>query len=183
MGRGKHKHTTSTSMKDYYEHYCVTTFKEGRDGRKGKIHWDSPYCVDASTFGKVVKEFNKLISEEMIYATFDYKLPFNMGVLGIRKEKNKLRFDSNGKLKGLSPVDWKSTLDMWENNPDAKEAKKLIRHENTHTGGFIYKWYYNKRKASYKYRTVYKFKPSRTNARELAKVLKDPNINVDFYTF
>lgn len=170
-------------MGDYYNYYAINNFKEYSEEKKRTvIYKNSKYFVDRATFSKIISDFNKAVCEEVLYENFEYKLPARMGEISIKKYKPKIEFDENGKLKSRTlPVDWKATNELWNNNPEAKEQKKLVRFLNDHTNGFISKWYYVKNYANYKYKSGYVFKASRTNKRELAKILKDEDLKIDYY--
>jgi len=171
-------------MADYYDYYAINNFKEYLEGEKrGIIYKNSKYFVDRATYSKIVSDFNQMVCEEIMYENFEFKLPARMGDVSIKKYKPKMEFDENGLLITRSlPVDWKATNELWAENPEAKEAKKLVRFTNEHTKGYISKWYYGKASANYRFKSGYVFKASRANKREIAKILKDEDLNIDYYT-
>jgi hypothetical protein len=173
-GKQKQKHIMTCGMSDFYKHYCFNSFKE-KKGRSVVIHTDSKYNVDPKLYGNILKDFNKAIMSEILYDNFEYTLPSMLGELSIKKyTKSTLEI---AKL----PIDWKETKSMWEEDPETREQKKLIRQLNDHTNGQIFRFKYNKKKARYKNKSVYKFLACRTAKRELATALKDTNVEINFY--
>lgn len=117
----------------------------------------------------------------MIHHTFDFSMPARMGLLGIRKRKITPWFDKEGNLVNPLPINWQATWELWEADPKARGLKKLVRHYNLHTNGYIAKWYYSKTLATYKWKSAYGFIPCRTAKTELGKALMDPDSKVDYY--
>ena len=179
-GKQKEKHTTHVGIDDFYKYYCFDTFKNKGKGRTVVEH-DSTYALDRSTYTKILSEFNSAIAQEIMFDNLEYKVPVRMGVLSIKKKKPKIYFNENNEMVNRMPVNWKATLEMWKEDPDAKEKKKLIKHTNEHTNGYVPFWYLNTYSANFKYKTVYKFAATRTNKRSLAQILKDDNVKVNYY--
>ncbi len=179
-GKQEEKIKVHVGMIDFYNHYCFTTFRE-KVGNKTITHYDSKYSVDRNMYGQIVDFFHKRISEEIMLDNFEFKLPERLGILSIKKRKPKLKFDEEGKLINTMPIDWKATKDLWEEDAESKELKKLVRHLNEHTNGYVPYWCYNSYPGTFKNKSVYKFKSTRTNKRDLNKILKDPNIKTNYY--
>ena len=182
--RGKQKEKFKAHIKsaDFYEHYSIMHFKEKPDNKKrGIIYKDSLFYINYSDYCAALDAINKKLREEILLNSFDFNLPFRMGMLGIRKRKLTPYINKDGKVINPLPVDWKSTLDLWEEDPQAKADKKLVRHYNEHTGGFIAEWYYSTAKATFKWKSGYSFIPCRTAKTELSKVLKDEFSEVDYF--
>ena len=179
-GKQKEKFKSDIGMADFYKHYCLTTFKE-MNGGKTIVHHNSKFNVPRSTYGQVIEFFHSRITDEIMLDNFEFKLPARLGTLGIRKRKPKLRYDEEGNLVNTMPVDWKATKELWDEDPESKEQKKLVRHLNEHTQGYVPFWYYNARTATFKNKLAYKFVATRTVKRTLTKILKDPNIKINYY--
>jgi len=94
--------------------------------------------------------------------------------LFIKKDKRKPKI-VNGKLVNNIPIDWKATNELWEKDSEAKEKKILVRYNNSHTSGYVFRIYCKKFKSKVKKKNLYKFKPSRNFQRSLSKRIKDPN--------
>ena len=130
--------------------------------------------VDYITFSKVIKDFNLLLTDFIIYNPEGIKLPLNLGYVRIRKSKvNLARRDK------LIP-DWKATNDLWDSNPSAKEKKTLMFHLNEHRDGYKYKIFWDKSIARIKNKSFYFYIPARAFKRKLAHILKT-NSEIDYY--
>lgn len=181
-GKQKEKHPAHIKGPDFYRYYANLHFREVKEGNKnGIIHKNSKYYLDYSTYSKIINIFNLKLRDIILYNTYDFTMPNRMGLLGIRKKKLTPWINEEGELVNPLPVDWKSTLDLWEVDPVAKEKKKLVRHYNKHTKGFIVQWYYSTRKATYKWKSAYGFIPCRSAKKELTKILKDEDSKIDYY--
>ena len=179
-GKQKEKIKVNIGMGDFYKYYCLATFKESKGG-KNTVHHKSVYNIPRSLYGKVIEFFHSNIVDEIMLDNFEYKIPSRLGTLTIRKRKPKLRFDDNGKLINTMPIDWKATRELWDEDEECKKQKKLVRHLNEHTNGYVPFWNYSVNTATFKNKSVYKFKPTRTIKRQLSKILKDPNLKINYY--
>jgi hypothetical protein len=111
-----------------------------------------------------------MIQEEVISNRFDFDIPYDLGMLGIRKFKPKLGLDSNGKLINKLPVNPRATIELWNSNPEAKEKKVLVRYTNKHTNGYVFTiHYFKKYKAKFKNKTLYSFETVRNFKQKLKK--------------
>lgn len=145
-------------MRDYYRYYS-----KGRETPVSKLK-----------FNKIITEFNKEIVNHIINDGMLYKLPaLNMEIF-ITKSKRKPRI-VDGKLINNVPVDWKATNALWNEDDDAREKKLLVRYNNSHTSGYVFKVSLNKYNSRVKNKSYYKFKPNRKFQRDLATRIKDPN--------
>lgn len=128
--------------------------------------------ISKKKYNKIISEYNeamgKLLIEELTHT-----LPNRMGKLEILKDKRKVYENKEGKIINNKPIDWKATNNLWNNNQAAKDKKILIRHENKHTNGYVFRIYYNKSTANYKNKTVYSFSPIRTLKRSITKRIAD----------
>jgi hypothetical protein len=184
---------TSDFYIDYIKFYCFTD--EALDnnveiskerGRclvaKKHIHPDSPYYISRPKYGEVISAINSEIMNLVIDKGFKFKMPSRMGTIEIRKKKSVTYIDDNGNFINNLPVDWGATNKLWKEDSDAAEKKKLIRHTNPHTRGYVARFYLDKGAANFKNKRIYKFSPCREAQRDLAKAIHD-NPQLDFYTF
>ena len=95
-------------------------------------------------------------------------LPAKMGVLKVVGHKQKVRFDENDKVVGLSP-NWKKTKVLWESCEDCKNRKQLIYNTNEHTDGIRYKFLWSKNRILITNKTLYSLRMTRENKREIWK--------------
>jgi len=108
--------------------------------------------VDEKTFKGVLCDLNKIIADKMIRESFEYRLPFKMGFLRVKKSKLRIRIKDGRVDRNKNIIDWKSTLDYWETKYGTRDRKVLrtipdklvIFHINEHTNGEVMRWYWDK---------------------------------------
>lgn len=114
----------------------------------------------------IIRTCNTMIVEHVLDTGEKFRLPHGFGDITIHKWKPKRwRNKPDGTQVNNLPIDWKKT----------KEAGKHIYHLNYHTGGYKFRWMWFKRKAKFKHKDVFIFKPNRVPSRKLAQYLKLPN--------
>jgi|TARA_R110002126_G_scaffold249043_1_gene391968 hypothetical protein len=168
--RGEGKTNASFGRNDMFKHY--STRSEDMVDR---------FKVSPTKHSLILNKFNKEVSRMMLEEAFDFLLPHRIGTMRIKKYKPTL-LKKNGELniRHLS-VDWKKTNEMWENDTEAKKLKKVVYYENNHSEGYNYRWYFSNYRSLCKNKSAYCFKPTRTNKRHLASLVKDPDFKGDFY--
>lgn len=159
-----HKVICDYGMGDYYKFY-LATYKEE---------------VDRNTYGNVITDFNEQLKELIILENLSYTMPGINFQLVLKKEKRKPKI-KNGKLLNNIPVDWKSTNALWERDAEAKEKKLLVRYNNSHTSGYVFRVYFKKFGAKIKNRSVYKFQVNREFKRQISRYINDPDKEVDAF--
>lgn len=107
------------------------------------------------------------LSDMIIRNSLEYKLPYKLGFLRVRKQQVKLKIRDGRIDINKNIIDWKATWDTWYEmypNKTNKEIKAIkdkgvIFQTNNHTDGQVMKWYWNKAFCNVKNNTVYGFKP------------------------
>lgn len=129
---------------------------------------DKKVKLNRSDFRSVLKLFNKKLIEEMIFNNFEFRIP-RLGILSLKKIK--VETFKDGQINKKLPIDWVKT----------KQFKKTIYILNEHTDGHSY--YFDFIPFKFKNNRYYKFKPSRSLNRYLAKILKNPDVygTIDAY--
>lgn len=150
--RTKGKKNRDIGMRDFFRFYKNKYYKKNKD---------SSYNISESTYRSVISDFNYQIARKIVRKPYDFKIPCKLGYICLRKYKKKPKIDKDGSYKYDLPVDWKSTLELWEKDPESARKKKLIRYLNKETGGYIFRIFYFKKSANYKNRTIYSFSPVR----------------------
>lgn len=130
--------------------------------------------ISKERYKEIIKEFNDSVKDLIIEESFIYQLPYIGMEIMIKKDRRKPRI-INGKLINNTPIDWKTTNELWESDKEARDKKILVRYTNFHTSGYVFKIYCKKFKCNLKYRSLYKFKPNRSFSRQLGTRLLDPN--------
>lgn len=175
-GKQKEKYQTDIKTNDFYNHYLDSYIREDK-----KIDKESLYYIPYSIYSEILDEINSHIKDLILNERFNFIMPYRMGELEIKKTKPEPYIDEEGNLINTLPIDWKATKDLWEIDKVAKANKKLVRHLNKHTQGYVAKVCYNVSQATYSYKKVYKFIPTRTFVRTLASIMKDPENKNDYY--
>jgi len=114
-------------------------------------------------------EFNKFLIDKVLNGD-EVTLPARFGTLSIIGKKENIKFDENGKVKGLAP-DWVKTKELWNNNPKAKEEKKLLYHTNSHTDNTRYKVFWSKQRILIQNKILYSLRITRTNKRNIHNLI------------
>lgn len=122
-------------------------------------------------FYRIIRKINEYLAEELVKGN-EIKLPHRLGTLEIRKKPSRLSI-VDGKLTTNLPIDWDATLKLWYEDEESFENKTLVRMESED----IFKVYYNKKDANYKNKSYYEFKPNRLIQRNLAKNIREGNLD------
>jgi hypothetical protein len=140
--------------------------------------------VNNRIFKAILQRFNYLVSEKIKYEGFEFKLPYRLGYLYIRKfkqniilnkdgtiDKNRLKIDYNGTvLNGKKKFPGSTTKEVWDLVRERKV--KLVYHYNDHSDGWIYRWMWDKDYTTFKNRSIYKYESTKHNRLAIAEVIK-----------
>lgn len=166
--------------------------REGKSKEKIKSHINTPeqykyyinenceskeslFYIDKKTYTSFLKSFFDEFVDAMIYENKEFNLPYRTGLMCIRKYQQKVKI-VDGKVINKLPVDYNATLKLWEEDPEAKEKKQLVRHLNKNR--MLYRFVVYKSKARFKNKEYYWFKPTRTNKLKLKDAIKNNMIEV-----
>lgn len=147
--------------------YGLPDYRKYYEERYGKLP------VSVLEFNEIIKTFYGKVFEDIVFKGFQFNLPGNLGVLTLSSRKPVIQLDSDyNVVRSNAPTDYKATKELWESDPEAKAKRIRVYHDNSATDGNIYsiKWV-TSRKLGGHFLGVYKFKPSRSNSRKLAKIL------------
>lgn len=131
--------------------------------------------VDKVTYLRIVGGFILYIMKKVFQGyEVDLSGGDSLGKIALRGSKLTPFVNDEGQVRGLA-INWKDTLALWKENPDAKENKEYIYHFNEHSNGITYclQWY--KHKASLGNKSYYSLIFSRRNKRTVPKLIKDEN--------
>jgi hypothetical protein len=154
--RKKKRTPTDYGMKDYYKFY-----KEKYDPE-----------ITRKKYHDIIAEFNTEVMDLIINEGLEYLIPYIYITLCVRKDKRAPKI-VNGRLYNNTPVDWVKTNKLWVEDEDAKERKILVRFNNSHTSGYVFRIYAKKFSRTYRNKRYYKFKTARDFNRALAKRIND----------
>lgn len=153
----------------------------GREAHKSfnKQHKDKK--LDKATHRAIILAINEEISDYLLDTGKPFKMGHGLGEFQVRKKAPlppRLREDGTYDIK--LPVDWAATKKLWREDPQAKEAKKLIKHRNLHSNGFTTRLQWK----SSRYMTLsecWEFESGRDFNRKSAKILKTIPNSIDRY--
>jgi len=144
FSRGKNKLQNLYQMTDMYKYYIKSVI-------------DNPlYQVSWKTYKMILNEYVKRVVDYMLDDNYIFKPGFGFGLFYIGKLGRK-------RLSNV-PIDWEKTL----------KYGKRIYHLNEETGRYIYRYIWQPERHGFEVDNLktYRFIPSRTNKRRLAKYIK-----------
>lgn len=150
---------TDYGIKDYFEYY-----KDKSKNPKSR-----------ELFNKIIYDFNKKIVDGIINNNLEFTPIKAKFTFCIRKNKRGIKLVDN-KVVNTHPIDWKTTTQLWENDPEAKEKKLIIRFLNNHTSKYVFRILMLKGAGAYLNKKFFRYKPPRSFQRTLAKRILDPNL-------
>jgi len=146
---GKYKKDLCT--KDFYKDYCRASFNNKR------------IPVDYAIYYKVVRAFNKSLQSKIVTEAGSFKMPYNLGYLGIVKYDVDFDIDN---IKG-----WRV------NYGESKKQGMLVYYDQP----FRYKWKWDKTKLKLTGKKYYKFQPCREASRAIPVHIKSTP-GFDYYS-
>jgi hypothetical protein len=132
---------------------------------------DIPY----DTYTSIISQFNKEVIDLIINNNIEYSIPYLGSTLSIKKDKRVPKI-VNGKLYNTSPVDWVATNKLWEEHPETKIKKLLVRYLNSHTSKYVFRIYFKKYKLYFKNKALFSFKTNRGFSRKLGIRINDEDL-------
>jgi hypothetical protein len=147
FGRTKNKIQNCYNLKDMYEDYVK------------EVDEDSPYHITYQQYCGICENFYKGVMDKILNQAAEFKMPYNLGRIYV--DKKKVRIGNKKKL----GIDWDLT----------NKHGKVIYHLNEHSRGYKYGFMWEKKTYRTKNKNFYRFIPTRTNKRRLAKLIKSGN--------
>lgn len=145
-------------MKDYYKYYSN----------------QSKAPISNLKFNNIVSTFNSKIVDMIINDGLEFTPKTLQFTFCVRKTKRLAKIKDD-KLINTSPIDWKSTKDLWEKSKEASDKKILLRYLNNHTSKYVFRIKALMENKPYKNKKLYRFKACRSFQRNLAKRILDEN--------
>lgn len=143
------------------------------------IEINAGFVHSQAVINGAVAEVNQLLMEDLMEDNQFIQLPYNLGTIAIFKEKPEIKIKEDGTLS--LPRDHNATRLLWERDPEAKENRKYVYHQNKHSGGFVASFHWLKKGARTKNISGYRFVPVKDAKRNLAQIMKDPLKKADFF--
>lgn len=125
--------------------------------------------VSISVYTKIINAYICFIMG-YVFEGIEVSLPSRFGSIKIVGRKQKVSFDEEGNIKGLSP-NWRRTKELWDSDPQAKLDKKLVYNTNENTNGVIYRFHWSKGLCTLKFKSIYSIVMTRANKRELFRLI------------
>lgn len=133
-------------------------------------HKDKVEEVNKSDYVKISSAFIKYIMYRVIHHSDTIILPFKTGFLNVLGRKQKISYDEDGNVKGLSP-NWKKTKELHDRCPECKEKNQIVYNLNEHSDGIRYSFNWGLRNVLLKNKSYYVLKMTRANKRDLYKAI------------
>lgn len=175
IGKQKQNYISHIVSIDFYKYYKSQYMKV----KKRLIKKDNIFYLTYSQYIQIIERFNILLRDKMLYESKEVHLPMKMGDLCIKKHKPKIKIKNN-KLINLPPVNWKETNELWANDEDAYNKKRLIRYTNEHSKGYIAKVVWNKYNCTATNKKKYDFIACRTFSLMIKDIMKDEDSPIDY---
>lgn len=123
-----------------------------------------------SLYGEIINAVNWFLVEQLLDG-HEVELPYQMGSLLIESQPAKV-FMEDGELKNNYRTDWRKTLEYWYEDAEAKATHKTIKRVQNQ----IYYVNYLKRKAKFRNRRFYRFRPNRSLVKYVGHAVENGSI-------
>jgi len=128
------------------------------------------YDLSKNEFLDLMYSYFKYLSDELLDKG-TITLPGANGYFEVVERLGTIRLNDKGEIINKM-VDWHTTNQLWKKDEKHKLNKTLIYHLNDHTNGRWYRIKWFKNNITHKNIGLYKYKPCRTLARQLAQNIK-----------
>ncbi len=167
---GVNRESSTYTTSDYYKLY--------------KTKSSNP--VSPSVFNSVIVDFFEIRMQLLIFENMDIHFPFRFGSVGIRGICDAIKLKKDGTVRYL--IDWGKTNKLWASlYPDKTPAeikqiknKPVIYFTNNETDGRVYDFIWDKLTSNFRYKTYYRFSPTRKWKRKLANYIRITK-NIPYY--
>jgi len=82
--------------------------------------------IPQKTYEAVIRKANEYVGEALLNG-HDFKMPFRLGTIYLRKRKNRVYLNENGNLVFIKPVSWSKTRKLWQEDEEARKDRIIIR--------------------------------------------------------
>lgn len=159
-----HKITNSYGAMDYYRYYRKHRPKE------------SKYILTDSQYYAIIRSVNQKLADKIAYGQ-SVTLPRRMGEIEVLKNNGNLKLSSDGKVIKKMRIDWDKTLQLWYEDPEARQNKQCVRFESLYN----YKISYRRTNTRYKNAWYMTFQPNRLLKKRVSYNIKN-NILIDTFS-
>lgn len=155
---------------DYFKFYKNKYIKNNIDSL-------NDYNISSVEYNEIISDYNQEIKYLILNHNYDFKLPFQLGVIGIRKYKPTIKVENGKIITNNLPVNPRATRQLWDSNPEAKAKGITIRYTNKHTDGYVFTLKYFKSNAKYKNKSIYRITFKREFQREVSVRAKEGSLD------
>ena len=117
-----------------------------------------------SVYRDIANNYMKFLMGKVLQGE-EVTLPAKKGTLSIRGRQRRFSYKEDGTPN--LPPNWAKTKKLWDRDPAAKAAKKIIYCTNEETSGVIYKIHWSKMRVAIGNKSLYAFRLARTNKRDI----------------
>lgn len=160
----------SVTLTDSFLTYPHKRKRGGVLGSEGRYHFPKEEIDDKHKYSLTRTEYIEIVTaifEEIFQRLLQGKkvvLPNRLGALQL------LKYRTNRSKK----IDWNLTNQVYgEHNENNSDDKKFVYHKNHHTSGYNIMLYWDKKKAMFTNRNMFKLKLVRSAQRAMAKYFKE----------
>lgn len=170
----KNKLQVDYGLPDYYKFYKSRYMDVDRSavGLSQK-----QYDVSRKEYHAIICEFNLEIRRLIVDEAYDFRMPFNIGIIGLRKYKPNIKIIDGKIVTNNFPINPRETRKLWDSNPEAKEKKMYVRYTNKHSDGYVFTIHHFRNSAKFKNKTFYRFEFLRHFQREVSNRAKEKSID------
>ena len=135
-----------------------------------KIHKAKGYTtLNINEYAKIANAYNKFIMD-LIFNGQTLKMPSRLGTVSIKGKYKPLTLNEEGKIMSRN-VDYKATKELWAKCPECQDSKQLVYHDNEHTNGVKYQFFWSKERMIIENKIFYEMVFTRTNKRKMAELI------------
>jgi len=145
-------------------------FKTNRQSYDFYVNNSEQETVDKKTYIDLSEAFSAFLAQKVIDGEI-VKLPHRMGLIYVKGKRQLFRFKKNGEPYGLAP-NWAKTKELWQKDPKAKEAKKIVYCDNAGTNFMRYRFFWSKDKVWAENKAYYTLIMSKTNKTIVRKKIQ-----------
>lgn len=144
--------------------------------------------ISSKTYKNVIDGITEAFADEVIYNSYNWRLPYCNGNLHVRQFKPRFLDDEGNLLTNKIPADYKATNKKWLEDSGCdtlsemkasttKEwrAARIVRQFNRATNNLVCSLYFSKISLRNRNKSYYIFKPCKSFSRKLSEHFADPD--------
>ena len=173
--RGLGKLNADYSTKDYLRYYKHTVWRyQGgctqAGNRRKRMAKGNKWILTPAQYKKIITSINSLLLEAISKGE-DIELPEGFGTLYARQKSIYTKLDTEGRLKTNRAIDWNSTMKLWFEDKESREAKQVVYYDNCKA-----KPYVNIMFGDFTNKRFLEFRPVHNVMRKIAQGISNGNI-------